>query len=51
MAENKAAQIEEIGELCDDLLEHVVEGERAEALATADAIRDKVRRFFGASAD
>ena len=48
---SKAARIEEIGELCDDLVEHLVEGERAEALAAADAIRDQVHRFFGGDSD
>ena len=50
-ARTKAARIEEISELCDDLVEHVVEGERAEALAAADALRDQVRRFFGGDSD
>ena len=48
---SKAARIEEIGELCVDLVEHMVEDERAEALAAAEAIRDRVRRFFGADPD
>lgn len=51
MAESKSAQIEEIGELCDDLVEHVVEGERAEALAAVEAIQGKVQQFFGVTRD
>ena len=48
MAESKTQQLHEIGELCDDLVELVDEGEQAEAIATAEQIVQKVRQYFGA---
>ena len=47
MAERKTAQLDEIGELCEDLVEHLEEGEQAEAIAAAETILQKVRQFFG----
>ena len=49
MADSKTQQLHEIGELCDDLVELVDEGEQAEALATAEQIVQKVRQYFGAT--
>jgi hypothetical protein len=50
MANSKTTQIHDIGELCDDLVEHVEEGEQAEAIATAELILRKVREYFGTPA-
>jgi hypothetical protein len=47
MANSKTTQIHDIGELCEDLVEHVEEGEQAEAIATAELILRKVREYFG----
>ena len=49
MADSKQSQLHEIGELCDDLVEHIDDGEQAEAIATAEQILQRVRQFFGAS--
>ena len=49
MADSKQAQIHDIGELCDDLVEHLDDGEQAEAIATAEQIVQRVRQFFGAN--
>ena len=48
MVDDRSALKHEIGELCDDLQEHVEEDEQAEALATAEQIVQKVRQYFGA---
>ena len=49
MSDSKQAQLHDIGELCDDLVEHLDENEQAEAIATAEQILQKVRQYFGAS--
>ena len=49
MTDSKQQQLHEIGELCDDLAEHLDENEQAEAIATAEQILQKVREYFGAS--
>ena len=49
MADPKQQQLHEIGELCDDLVEHVDEGEQAEAIAAAEQILQRVKQYFGAS--
>ena len=48
MVDDRGALKHEIGELCEDLQEHVEEDEQAEALATAEQIVQKVRQYFGA---
>ncbi|MDP8921604.1 MAG: hypothetical protein M3O34_01850 [Chloroflexota bacterium] len=47
MSERKRQQLHDIGELCDDLIEHLGEGEQAESIATAEQILEKVRQYFG----
>ena len=47
MAESKQQQLHDIGELCEDLVEHLEDGEQAEALATAEQILQHVRQYFG----
>lgn len=47
MADSKRARLHEIGELCDDLVEHLEDGEQAEAIATAEQILQQVRQYFG----
>ena len=47
MADNRSALKHEIGELCDDLQEHVEDDEQAEAIATAEQLLQKVRQYFG----
>jgi hypothetical protein len=48
MAESRAAQREEIGELCDDLVEQLEEGDQNAATATVETILQRVRQYFGA---
>ncbi|MCC6179505.1 MAG: hypothetical protein IT305_29700 [Chloroflexi bacterium] len=43
-------QVDEISDLCDDLVEHLQEAEQAEALQTVEEIARKVREFFGVTA-
>ena len=48
VAETKQQQLHDIGELCEDLAEHLDENEQAEAIATAEQILQRVRQYFGA---
>ncbi|HYU20025.1 MAG TPA: hypothetical protein VEQ11_15150 [Chloroflexota bacterium] len=41
---------DDIGELCDDLIEHLEEAEQALAIETAETILQKVRQYFGVPA-
>ena len=50
MADNRAAQMEEIDELCDDLVEHLEQKEQGAAIAAAEMILQKVRQYFGVTA-
>ncbi len=50
MADNKTTQLHDIAELCDDLVEHIEEGEQAEAIGTAELLLRKVREYFGVTA-
>jgi len=50
VADSKQQQLHELGELCDDLVELVDEGERDEAIATAEQIVQRVRQYFGSTA-
>lgn len=47
MAESKRVQLHEIGDLCDGLVEHLEDGEQAEAIATAEQILQQVRQYSG----
>ncbi|MFN8524870.1 MAG: hypothetical protein U0821_17380 [Chloroflexota bacterium] len=47
----KPSHMEEIGELCDDLMEHIEEGDRDESVATAERILAQVKEYFQPSGD
>jgi hypothetical protein len=49
VADPKQQRLHDIGELCDDLVEHLDEGEQSEAIATAEQILQRVKQFFGAN--